>query len=160
MVDPAPDSHPGERPVPLNIHVRDQMRRMPRAGSTVEKAVRSELHRRGLRFRVNYRGLPGTPDIAFTRVKIAVFIDGCFWHACPIHGTMPKNNRAWWEAKLWRNRDRDLEKDAALEAMGWLVLHYWEHDEPEEIADEVEWVWRDIHGSNVRKGIGRGGAEL
>lgn len=142
MTDPAPGSEAGGRPAPLNIHVRNQMRRMPRAGSTVEKAVRSVLHRRGLRFRVNYRGLPGTPDIAFTRARIAVFIDGCFWHACPIHGTLPKNNRDWWEAKLRRNRERDLEKDAALEAMGWLVLHYWEHDDPDEIADEIEWVWR------------------
>lgn len=150
MVDPAPKLTPGGGPTPLNIHVRDQMRRMPRAGSVVEKAVRSELHRRGLRFRVNYKGLPGTPDIVFTRAKIAVFIDGCFWHACPIHGTMPKNNRAWWQTKLRRNQERDVEKDAALEAMGWLVLHYWEHDEPEEVADEVEWVWRDLSRPGVR----------
>lgn len=134
----------GERPRPLNIHVRNQMRRMPRAGSAIERAVRSELHRRGLRFRVNLRGMPGTPDIAFTRARIAVFIDGCFWHACPVHGGIPKNNGDWWEAKLLRNQERDREKDAALEIMGWLPLHYWEHDDPEEIADEVEWVWRDL----------------
>ncbi|AJE32880.1 DNA mismatch endonuclease Vsr [Corynebacterium humireducens NBRC 106098 = DSM 45392] len=144
MNDPSPEPTVGERPKPLNLLVRDQMRRMPRAGSAIERAVRSELHRRGLRFRVNYRGLPGTPDIAFTRARIAVFIDGCFWHACPVHGTWPVNNRDWWRAKLLRNQQRDREKDAALEEMGWLPLHYWEHDDPEEIADEIEWVWRDL----------------
>lgn len=144
MNDPSPEPTVGERPKPLNLLVRDQMRRMSRAGSTIERAVRSELHRRGLRFRVNYRGLPGTPDIAFTRARIAVFIDGCFWHACPVHGTWPVNNREWWRAKLLRNQQRDREKDAALEEMGWLPLHYWEHDDPEEIADEIEWVWRDL----------------
>ncbi|RSZ65433.1 very short patch repair endonuclease [Corynebacterium hylobatis] len=147
MSGPIPVPKLGDRPAPLNIHVRNQMRNMPRAGSLIERAVRSELHRRGLRFRVNFRGVPGTPDIAFTRAKIAVFIDGCFWHACPLHGTMPFNNREWWKAKLLRNQERDREKDAALEALGWLPLHYWEHDDPEEIADEIEWVWRDISSS-------------
>ena len=144
MTEPVPAPKPGDRPAPLNIHVRNQMRKMPRAGSMIERAVRSELHRRGLRFRVNFRGVPGTPDIAFTRARIAVFIDGCFWHACPIHGTMPKNNQAWWEEKLRRNQERDREKDSALEAIGWWPLHYWEHDDLEEIADEIEAVWRDL----------------
>lgn len=148
MTESVPAPKLGYRPAPLNIHVRNQMRKMPRAGSTIERAVRSELHRRGLRFRVNFRGAPGTPDIAFTRARIAVFIDGCFWHACPIHGTTPVNNREWWKAKLIRNQERDREKDAALEALGWLPLHYWEHDDPEEIADEIEWVWRDISSSD------------
>lgn len=141
-----PDEQLGatKHPVPLNSQVREQMRRMPSAGSVVEKSVRSELHRRGLRFRVNYRVLPGTPDIAFTRARIAVFVDGCFWHACPIHGTLPKNNREWWKEKLRKNQERDREKDAALEGMGWLTLHYWAHDDIEEIADEIEWVWRDL----------------
>lgn len=93
---------------------------------------------------MNLKGLPGTPDIAFTRAKIAVFLDGCFWHACPVHGTMPFNNREWWKAILLRNQERDREKDAALQALDWLPLHYWEHDDPEEIADEIEWVWRDL----------------
>lgn len=144
MTDPKTGLKGGVQPKPLNAHVRAQMRKMPRAGSHIEKAVRSELHRRGLRFRVNYRGLPGTPDIAFTRARIAVFIDGCFWHACPVHGTWPVNNSVWWRTKLLRNQERDREKDAALESLGWLPLHYWEHDDPDEIADEIEWVWRDL----------------
>lgn len=127
---------------PLNEHVRNEMRRMPRGDTKPELALRRELHRRGMRYRVGYRRLPGTPDIAFTRAKIAVFVDGCFWHACPIHGTLPKNNREWWRAKLARNTERDRKKDEELIELGWLPLHYWEHDDIDDIADEIEWVWR------------------
>ena len=102
--------------------------------------LRRELHRRGLRFRVNYPGLPGRPDIVLTRAKIAVFVDGCFWHACPVHGSLPKNNRGWWESKLARNVERDREKDRALEELGWTPRHYWEHDDVDEVADEIEWL--------------------
>lgn len=132
------------KPEPLNVHVRNQMKKMPRSGSKVELAVRSELHRRGIRFRVNFRPLPGSPDIVLTRAKVAVFIDGCFWHACPLHGSRPKNNADWWEAKLQRNKQRDAEKDSSLRELGWLPLHYWEHDDPEEVAAEIEWVWRGL----------------
>lgn len=135
--------------VPLNDHVTQQMKKMPRSGSKPEIRLRSELFRRGLRFRINHPGFPGRPDIAFTRAKIAVFIDGCFWHGCPIHGTLPKNNREWWEKKLQGNKDRDHRKDLELQEVGWLPLHYWEHDDLEEIADEIEEVWRERRG---RKG--------
>lgn len=131
------------RPPPLNTSVRQQMKRMPQAGTGIEKRLRSQLFRRGLRFRVNYSDLPGKPDIVFTKAKLAIFLDGCFWHACPIHGSLPKNNREWWQAKLDRNIQRDREKDEALQALGWIPLHYWEHDAVEEVADEIEWVWRD-----------------
>lgn len=89
---------------------------------------------------MNYPGLPGKPDIALTRAKIAVFVDGCFWHACPVHGSLPRNNREWWEAKLARNVERDREKDSALEELGWTPIHYWEHDDVDEVADEIEWL--------------------
>lgn len=144
MIGPRSKAESAPRPKPLNQNVREQMSRMPRSGTAIERAVRSELHRRGLRFRVNQRGLPGTPDIAFSRAKIAVFIDGCFWHSCPLHGSLPKNNREWWATKLERNSARDQENDAALRTMGWLSLRYWEHDDPDEIVDEIEWVWRDL----------------
>lgn len=143
-VSTADEAVPEYGPRPLNSHVRNQMRAMPRSGSKIEIEVRRELHRRGLRFRVNLRGLPGTPDIALTRVKVAVFIDGCFWHGCPIHGTVPKNNRDWWLNKLSRNHQRDLEKDRELRDMGWWVLHYWEHDDVDDIVDEIEWLWREV----------------
>ena len=84
------------RPRPLNETVRRQMSSMPRRDTTAELAVRRELHRLGLRYRVDLRTLPGTPDIALTRARVAIFVDGCFWHRCPDHGTAPKNNSEWW----------------------------------------------------------------
>lgn len=121
------------------------MGRVRQKGTKPEKVLSSELFRRGMRFRVNYKQVPGSPDIAFTKAKVAVFVDGCFWHACPVHGTVPKNNREWWEAKFERNAVRDRKTDQELEAMGWVPLRYWEHDDPEEIADEIEWVWKQRH---------------
>lgn len=135
-----PDRQIAQSITPLNDQVRNEMRKMPRRDTKPELALRKELYRRGMRYRVNYRDLPGRPDIALTRAKIAVFVDGCFWHACPVHGGLPRNNRDWWRAKLDRNRERDREKDAALVDLGWIPLHYWEHDDIEEVADEIEWL--------------------
>ncbi|WP_020579902.1 very short patch repair endonuclease [Actinopolymorpha alba] len=131
------DRKPG-LPVPLDSATSARLQRQPRASTKPEVALRRELHRRGLRFRVNHPGLPGRPDVAFTRVKVAVFVDGCFWHRCPTHGTLPRNNREWWLAKLDRNVARDRAKDAALADLGWTVLHVWEHEMPETAADHVE----------------------
>ena len=117
------------------------MRRNPRRDTAPEVAVRSELHRRGLRFRkdlplrVPHRVV--RPDVVFTRARLAVFVDGCFWHACPIHGTQPSRNRAYWGPKLARNVERDRKVDAALDAAGWRVLRAWEHEDPDEVADRV-----------------------
>lgn len=134
------------RPAPLSATVSAQMKRMPRASSGPELAIRKELHRRGLRFRVNYSKLPGRPDIAFTRARVAVFVDGCFWHSCPEHGILPKNNREWWRAKLARNVERDTEKDVLLRELGWVVLHFWEHENPLDVAGLVEQAWRSRCG--------------
>jgi DNA mismatch endonuclease (patch repair protein) len=129
------------RPVPLSPLVSDQMRRMPRASTRPELALRRELHKRGLRFRVNYLGLPGRPDLAFTRIRVAVFVDGCFWHMCSAHVRVPKNNRDWWVAKLEGNVARDQEKDRHLAQLGWTVLHVWEHEDPVIAADRVAALW-------------------
>ncbi|WP_392467836.1 DNA mismatch endonuclease Vsr [Arsenicicoccus cauae] len=106
-----------------------------------EVLLRRELHRRGRRFRVVYP-VPGnkrrTIDIAFTRQRLAVFVDGCFWHRCPIHGTHPKANALWWDAKLGANMARDAETDALLSAAGWTVLRIWEHISAGAAADLVE----------------------
>lgn len=110
-----------------------------------EMALRRELHARGLRYRVNRRPEPSlrrTADIVFTRAKVAVFIDGCFWHACPEHGTLPKSNREWWASKLSRNAARDRDTDALVTAAGWVVIRCWEHDDPAQIANMVEKVVR------------------
>ncbi|GAA1026222.1 very short patch repair endonuclease [Virgisporangium ochraceum] len=117
---------------------------MPRASTGPELLIRRELHRRGLRFRVNHKPLPGRPDVAFTRVRLAVFIDGCFWHMCPEHGTLPKNNAEWWLAKLRRNVERDAEKDDKLAALGWSAHHFWEHEDPLAVADTIEARWREL----------------
>lgn len=129
------------RPAPKSDLVSRQMSRMPRRNTKPELLLRRELHGRGLRFRL-HPPLPGRPDLVFTRAKIAVFVDGCFWHGCPEHGTLPKNNREWWREKIDGNIRRDRLKDEALGLLGWEVLHVWEHEAPESAADRVEDLWR------------------
>lgn len=106
-----------------------------------EWSLRRILHSRGLRYRVD-AVLPGLPrrraDIVFPGQKLAVFVDGCFWHGCPEHKSAPKTNAAWWTAKLARNAERDRQTDAHLVDLGWRVLRIWEHEEPERAADLVE----------------------
>jgi DNA mismatch endonuclease (patch repair protein) len=105
-----------------------------------ELALRSELHRLGLRYRVHRRPLPGfraVADIVFGPTKVAVFVDGCFWHRCPIHATAPKANGDWWAAKLDANVERDRRTDARLEEAGWKVVRVWEHVAPEIAAAEI-----------------------
>lgn len=133
-------------PVPLNQQVRAQMQRMPDRNTKPEVRLRKELFRRGLRFRVNVKGLPGSPDIVFTRARIAVFVDGCYWHGCPVHKRAPVNNRDWWVAKIGRNQNRDMRNRHDLESQGWWVLRYWEHDDVDDAADEVEWLWKELRG--------------
>lgn len=112
-----------------------------RVDTKPELALRSLLHRRGLRFRKDYRidanGLRVRPDIVFTRARVAVFVDGCFWHHCPEHGEMPKANRSYWEEKFRRNTERDRLVDRELRGAGWTVLRFWEHDDPEQAAATV-----------------------
>lgn len=105
--------------------------------------MRREVHARGLRYFVNRRPLPGirrTADLVFPRAKVAVFVDGCFWHGCPEHHTEPKTNAKYWAAKFARNRVRDEETDMQLKAAGWTPLRIWEHTLPERAADVVEAV--------------------
>lgn len=106
---------------------------------TPELAVRRLLHAAGLRYRVDYAPLGGRrrADIVFTRRRIAVFIDGCFWHGCPEHATAPKTNAGYWGPKLERNTVRDRETDASLLDAGWLVLRFWEHEPATAVADEI-----------------------
>lgn len=107
-----------------------------------ELAVRRLLHARGRRYRVSYRPLPQdrrrSVDLAFTRKKVAVLIDGCYWHGCPEHFIMPKSNVDYWSAKIARNRERDGETTRLLQDAGWTVLRFWEHEDPELIAAAVE----------------------
>lgn len=105
-----------------------------------ELAVRRILHAKGLRYRVTRRPIPGlrrTADVVFTRVKVAVFIDGCFWHGCPTHYRAPRSNSHYWEAKLERNRSRDAEISEALREAGWTELRFWSHEDPIEVAERI-----------------------
>lgn len=117
-----------------------------------ELDLRRILHSHGMRYRVVYP-VPGRPrrsiDVAFTRTKVAVFIDGCFWHACPVHRTQPRANSEWWMEKLARNVARDRETDQHLTALGWIVLRFWEHEDMTKAAKAVEQV---AHGSKPRPG--------
>lgn len=117
------------------------MERQRRRDTRPELAIRAILWRRGLRYRVDYPPLQGVrrrADLVFTRAKVAVFVDGCFWHSCPDHGTVPKSNREWWLAKLEANRARDRDTDVRLEEAGWTVVRVWEHENPEGAAAAVE----------------------
>jgi DNA mismatch endonuclease, patch repair protein len=118
------------------------MKRMRRAGTGPELAIRTLLHVAGARYRVNLSCLPGSPDIAFTRARLACFIDGCFWHRCPEHSVLPKNNAEWWECKLHATVERDRRKDDELEALGWRVLHIWEHEDPADATARILHSWR------------------
>ena len=116
--------------------------RANRARDTLpELAVRSAAHRLGLRFLVSAHPVPKlrrTADLVFRRERLAVFVDGCFWHGCPEHATTPTANRDFWRTKLDRNRARDRETDDALAEAGWAVIRIWEHEEPEEAAVRIQ----------------------
>jgi DNA mismatch endonuclease (patch repair protein) len=111
-----------------------------------EVRLRSELHRRGLRFRkdllVRTTHAKTRVDICFTRVRVAVFVDGCFWHGCPDHQHVPKRNTGYWAPKLAANVDRDRRVDRAFRADGWWVLRVWEHEDPRSAAERIESIVR------------------
>ena len=105
-----------------------------------EVALRRELHRRGLRYfvdRAPLKGMRRRADVVFPRRKVAVYVDGCFWHSCPIHATQPRNNAQWWADKLSANVARDRNTDERLEAEGWTVVRVWAHEPAADVAEKV-----------------------
>jgi DNA mismatch endonuclease, patch repair protein len=122
-----------------------RMSRQRRRDTTPEIALRRELHSRGLRYRTDVP-LPDMPrrraDIVFSRARVAVFVNGCFWHACPAHGTSPRSNSEWWQSKLDTNLRRDRDTDERLVAAGWVPVRIWEHEPVSEAADSVEAIVR------------------
>ncbi|WP_435581338.1 very short patch repair endonuclease [Amycolatopsis thermoflava] len=105
-----------------------------------ELAVRRAVHALGLRYRVSARPLPNvrrTADMVFTKAKLAVFVDGCFWHGCPQHHTEAATNADYWAEKVERNRERDAETNRLLTESGWLPLRIWEHEDPAKAAQQV-----------------------
>ncbi len=129
---------------------RRNMQAIRRTDTKPEVALRAALHRLGLRFRKDFRiDLPAgrvRPDIVFTRARVAVFVDGCFWHACPEHGRQPTKNVGYWSPKLQRTADRDRLNTARLEANGWKVIRAWEH---EPLADVVGRVHTAVRAARL-----------
>jgi DNA mismatch endonuclease (patch repair protein) len=113
-----------------------------RADTGPERALRSRLHRHGLRFRKDFRikldDVSVRADVVFPAAKLAVFVDGCFWHQCPEHATMPKRNTEFWAPKLRRNVERDRQVNRALTRAGWTVIRCWEHEQPTDV------LWRIV----------------
>ena len=138
MAEPMP-AHPGASSPELS----ERMSTFPRRDTAPELELRRELWRRGLRYRVD-RPLDGKrrrrADLTFVGPKVVVFVDGCFWHGCPEHGTSPKANAEWWAEKLARNVSRDADTDEYLTSQGWTVLRFWEHEDVLAAADQVERV--------------------
>ncbi len=120
-----------------------------------ELVVRRALHAAGMRYRVNMAPIPGvrrTADILFTRAKLAVFIDGCFWHGCEAHYQRPGRNQTFWDAKVQANRRRDRETDALLIGQGWTVLRVWEHDvraDPARVVAQISSVFESLMTSRT-----------
>ena len=117
------------------------MRAQRERDTGTERALRSALHARGLRFRLHRRllkGLRREADLVFASARVAVFVDGCFWHGCPRHATWPKNNAEFWKTKIETNVARDRDTDARLAEEGWTVIRVWEHEAPHEAAARIE----------------------
>lgn len=123
-----------QRRIPLRLLTKsEQMARIRTSGTEAELQLRKRLWREGLRY-VLGRKLPGRPDILLVGARVAVFVDGCFWHCCPVHYKSPKSNSDFWERKMFENRARDERVDSELTALGFMVIRIWEH----EVEDDIE----------------------
>lgn len=119
------------------------MQRQAQRDTLPELALRRELWRRGFRYRVDIppvKGLRRRADVVFARASVAVYVDGCYWHRCPEHGTVPRANRDWWVAKLEGNVQRDRDTDIRLRTVGWEVIRVWAHEPVTDAADRVATV--------------------
>lgn len=145
-------------PWPSSPAVSAAMRGNLRVDTRPEMLIRSALHERGLRYRKHLRISLGRgsvcPDVVFPKARVAVFVDGCFWHRCPEHGVQPRFNPGYWDPKLERNTRRDQFVTEALKQAGWTVVRVWEH---EPVQQAAEWIASVVRASaNLRASI-RGG---
>lgn len=118
--------------------------------TTPEMAVRRAVHALGLRYRIGTRPLPElrrTADLVFRSARVAVFVDGCFWHGCPEHATHPVANAGYWAEKIRKNRERDADTSARLEEAGWRSIRVWEHENPDESAAVISKAVREARAS-------------
>ena len=124
------------------------MRAIPSRGTRPEVLMRLGFVRSKFKgWRMHSVRLPGKPDFVFPTKKIAVFVDGCFWHGCPIHGTQAKANAEFWHEKIEANKRRDMDTNRKLEENGWLVIRAWEHENPQEVAKRIDKVVMDRRGA-------------
>lgn len=126
--------------VPSSSDASRRMAKVRQTGTDAELVLRREMYRIGLRYRIGYEVLRKPrriADVAFPGRKIAVFVDGCFWHGCPEHATWPKRNADFWRQKIETNRRRDADTNARLQANGWTALRFWSHESPVEAAQTV-----------------------
>lgn len=150
------DGTVGQQSWASSERVRRSMRANRGRDTAPELAVRKIVHNAGLRYRVDHRPIPGLnrrADLVFTRARVAVFIDGCFWHGCPRHHTTAVTNAAFWSEKVESNRARDAETNGLITTAGWQVLRFWEHEVPTDVAVVIiETVRRRVAGRGRAKG--------
>jgi DNA mismatch endonuclease (patch repair protein) len=138
-------------PTPSSDVVRRRMQQQRRRDTQPEIALRRALHAAGLRYRVERPVIPGMrrrADIVFGPAKVAVFVDGCFWHMCPEHATFPRANADWWRQKLERNYARDQDTDRLLRKQGWLPVRVWEHEDMAEAVLRIAEVVHEIRAAH------------
>lgn len=133
------------RAAPSTAEASHRMQRIRQQNTSAEAAVRRELYACGLRYRVQVPVLTKprrVADVAFSGLRVAVFVDGCFWHGCPEHATWPKANADFWRSKILANKERDLDTDRRLREDGWAVVRAWAHEAPSDVASRVVSVVR------------------
>jgi DNA mismatch endonuclease, patch repair protein len=152
---------PPPYPTPSSPAATAVMRGNRKRDTKPELLLRSALHRQGLRYRLGKvvvsAGLRVQPDITFPARKVAVFVDGCWWHRCPTHGVTPRSNTEYWLPKLARNVDRDRRVDEALAAGGWLLIRAWEHEIAEDAGAVVIKISESLRARSVRARSRRAG---
>lgn len=133
------------RAAPSSLEVSRRMQRVRQKNTSAESALRRELHACGLRYRIQVPVLTKprrVADVAFSSPRVAVFVDGCFWHGCPLHATWPKQNAEFWRAKIVANQQRDRDTDVRLRAAGWEVVRVWAHETPKHAASRIAMLVR------------------
>jgi DNA mismatch endonuclease, patch repair protein len=133
----------GVQRLPTTEDTRTRMSRQRARNTSAETVLRRELHRLGLRYRIHRRPLGSVrreADVVFGPARVAVFVDGCFWHGCPTHGTWPKRNGEFWRSKIEKNRARDVDTDRRLAEAGWLAIRVREHEDPVTAANRIAQV--------------------
>ena len=138
------------RKAPSPLSKSEQMARVRSKNTSPELRLRRALWSRGLRYSLHQK-LPGTPDISFGACKLAIFVDGCFWHGCPVHYTKPATNPEFWSNKVLKNAARDARARAALEELGWTVMRIWEHEIDDDLSAAVKRVAASVAALKAKK---------